>query len=154
MARTKKRSTIKKDDGIWEQLLQLKALTLALGTIHEAQKMQLKIWATLALPQADSVDIKVGLPYLDEDNQVVNQHFVEFDAQATRKPPKDLRRRLEGLGRSVSDLLGDVFTLRVRVNETLIFNVKGKRGKQNLKALMKRLQDADAKANRAGPGPS
>lgn len=149
-----KKSTIKKEDGIWEQLLQLKALTLHLGTIHEAQKMQLKIWAILALPQADSVDIKVGLPYLDEDDHLVNQHFVEFSAEATRKPPANLRKRLQVLGRSVADLLGDVFTLRVKVNNTLIFKVQGKRSKRNVKALVKRLRDADAKNNRSGPRPS
>lgn len=124
-------SSIRRDAGIWEQLLELKAVTLETGTLHEAQVFQLKLWGPLALPQAHDIEIAVGLPHMTShpENKLVEFYRVEVRAKAETAPPRDLKNRLEGLCRSIRTLLGDHFDIIVKINGKTIFLKKGARKK-------------------------
>lgn len=147
---SKQQRKIQKQDGLWAQLHALRGVTLQMGTIHEAQKFQLQVWGELAFPHVEQCEVAVGLPHLDEKLgkvQLVDQHVVEFRLKDTKGkgPPRGFRKTLEVLAKSVKDLLGEVFDVRVKVNKTVIYSVKGKpRKPTDVQALMKRLTDAHA----------
>jgi hypothetical protein len=121
-------SRIKKQKGIWEQLLELKAVTAETGTVHEAQVLQLKLWGFLALPhvQASEMSLAVGLPHMDGE-EARELYRVEYRVKSDARPPRNLKKLLNGLARSVKKLLGDYFTVAVLVNGKTIFLSKGER---------------------------
>jgi hypothetical protein len=140
-----KRSSVRRGDDIANQLMELKGVTQQTGTVHEAQAFQLKLWGLLALSNVRKADLEVavGLPHLEGDN-AVKMYRVEYRATSSAKPPKDLKKRLEALDRSVKWLLGDHFELTVRMDGKAIFVRKGARQKkQNVKRLLDRLKNDD-----------
>lgn len=124
-------SSIRKEAGIWDQLRELKAVTIETGTIHDAQKYQLQMWGWLAAPHADSFEVAVGLPHMESKTEAAEYYIVEYRINATNRPPKNLKNLLEGLTRSIRDLLGDHFTVVVKVNGKVIFMRKGSRKKES-----------------------
>lgn len=122
----------------------LRALTLELGIIHEAQADQLKLWGPLAFPHARDIEISVSLPYLGTNGEIVDQNRVEYRMLAAKRPPADLKKRIAGLDRSVAALLGEHFELTCKINGTSIFFRKAKaRKRTDLSKLMARLKDVD-----------
>jgi hypothetical protein len=143
---------IERQNDIWKQLMSLKALTQELGTIHEAQALQLKIWGSLALPHCHDVEIHVQLPHLKEEagtdgkvsDFLIDTNKVEFRALANDKPPKDLPKMLAGLARSVHTMLGSYFDVGVRINRVPIFIKKGSaKPKMDMTKLITRLRGVD-----------
>jgi hypothetical protein len=116
----------KKDPDIWNQLLELKALTADTGTIHQAQIDQLSLWGWLAFPHTNSFDVAVGLPYLNKsETEAVEFYRIEYRVKATKRPPKNFKSLLEGLDRSIKSLLGNHFETVVTVNGTTIYHKRG-----------------------------
>src|ERR1022692_1429735 len=121
-----------KVDDDWKELLELRAQSELMGTVTlcEAQVIQLKNWAPLAISHANDIEIAVQLPWIENEGtpQEISHSIyrVEFRATATRKKPKDLKKRLLGLDRSIKMMLGDQFETKVKVNGVSIFQSKGK----------------------------
>ena len=148
-------SKIPKDPDIWKQLLELKAITNDTGTVHEAQVQQLQLWGWLACPHAASFEVAVGLPHLggeeNEKGKIVDQKAVEFyrveyRVAADDLPPKNLKKRLDGLNRSVKSLLGDHFTVAVRINGKTIYVQKG--GRRKYVTMRQRIERLNKNATR------
>jgi len=92
----------------WAQLLALRSLTKTIGALHEAQLLQLRYWPRLALPHSTACEARVDLP----------GKTVTFIATLGKsKPPADLVARLEGLNRSVKDLLDPEFAVIVETKD-------------------------------------
>lgn len=130
--------------GLWDQMRSLRTFTEGQEIIADAQTYQLKRWAPLALQHVESVEIQVKL---------TDPPHVEFRAMGvTQKVPDNFQAVLEGLDRSVKDLLGRHWTTRVLVDGAVIFEGVGKaRAKKNIARTIERLQNADAIAKQGTP---
>lgn len=129
--------------GLWDQLRSLRTFTEGQEVIHEAQAYQLKRWAPLALQHVKEIEVAVKL----EDPPVA-----EFRAiGVTMAVPENFTAILEGLDRSVKDMLGRHWTTRVLVDGAVIFEKQGKpRLKKDLARTLERLKNADATAPKQG----
>lgn len=112
----------------WDQLMALRAVTQTTGVLHEAQVLQLRYWPRIALPHSTSCEIAYFQKEKDEVTGALTQRpTIEFRVVLGKaKPPKDLKKRLAGLSRSVKDLLGPDFTVRVKTGKKTIYTSKGK----------------------------
>lgn len=103
----------------WDRLRALQRVTGAVGILHESQKLQLQYWPYVAAPHADNIETHCNL----------NGKTVVFNLTVKKKKaPKDFQARLEGLYRSVQDMLGEDWLVLVNKNNKEIFN--GKRRKE------------------------
>ena len=124
---------IKEDTSVWDQLMELKAMTENTGAVHELQVYQLKMWAALAWKP--TTEIKV---------QTQGKPTVTFCADLNEQPTLNL---LNGLDRSIKDLLGDYFTFKVEDKGVAIFNNPGKKKrKQKVADIIQRLIKEDAQS--------
>jgi hypothetical protein len=90
-----------------EQLLMLKAVTLRLGVLHEAQALQLKMWPLAALPFITKSVAKVD----------VESRTVSFDCEAPSvRKTKKLTQGCTALESWVRFLLWDDSVVFVRIN--------------------------------------
>lgn len=143
------KSSIKKESGIAEQLMELKGITQSAGTLHDAQRAQLRMWGWLGVPHASSFEVRVALPYMTAgEKKLVEQYRVEYHVTADARPPRNLKILLQGLDRSVKWLLGDHFATRVVLNGKAIFVKDGARRKQNVKKLLERLNHDDSASSK------
>lgn len=111
-----------------KQLLALRAITQTTGAIHHGQALQMKYWIRIAVAHSTSAEIAYYTKERDEKTgEVTQQPTIEFRVVLGKaKPPKDLKKRLAGLNRSVKDLLGPDFGVRVKAGKKVIFESKGK----------------------------
>lgn len=108
------------DQAAWAQLNELKQLTLMTGGLHSAQVAHLYAWADLALPHTK----KHGLGWDPE------KRIVEISGnKPIKKQPKNFMNLLNGLDRSVKDLLGQDVELRVRVSGKIVYTSVGQEAK-------------------------
>lgn len=79
-----------------QQLLELRAVTLPWGWLHELQIKQLQMWGMLAIPECKGLQLSVDL----------DRWVVKYDSiiSPESEMPKNL---LDGLARSVRWLLGE-----------------------------------------------
>jgi hypothetical protein len=113
---------------IRKQLLALRAITQTTGALHEAQVVNLKYWIRIAVAHSTSAEIAYFQKERDEKTGLITQEpVIEFRVVLGKgKPPKDFKKRLAGLNRSIKDLLGPDFGVRVKSGKTLIYESKGK----------------------------
>lgn len=90
-----------------EQLLMLKAVTLRLGVLHEAQALQLKLWPLAALPSITKSVAKV-----DVESKTV---FFECEASSLRATKK-LAQGCAALESWVRFMLWDDTTVFIKIN--------------------------------------
>lgn len=95
---------------IQEQLMELKALTEVTGAIHEAQVFQIKAWCQILFDTPVEIQI------------TVEPAVVTLISKSA--PEKNM---LEGLDRSIKFILGEYFTVRVKIDDQEIFSSKGAR---------------------------
>ncbi len=117
------KSTVKRPDDTWEQLMVLRAATATTGVLHEAQVMQMRRWGPLAFQHADEIEFAVGI--YDDEKTKVKTRLVEYRVKATKPAAKNMPKLMAGLCRSVKALLGPEFTVVVKVNGKAIFEEKG-----------------------------
>src|SRR5882672_11360150 len=93
--------------GIWDQLKALRE-TMPDGVIHDAQVYQLKKWGPLAIQHVKEIEIGVKLE---------EPPLVEFCAKGvTMEVPDNFNELLQGLDRSVKELLGRHWATKVLVD--------------------------------------
>jgi len=98
----------------WVQLRLLRELTRSTGALHEAQVTQLKYWPRLTFPNSVSSEFE----YQHEARSLVFRVTIPWWKRSARNQ----KTRLEGLVRSVRDMLGSDMTVRVeRGDGTAIF---------------------------------
>jgi hypothetical protein len=115
------------DKDMWDQLMALRAITQTTGILHEAQIIQLRYWPRIAIPHSISCEVAYFQKEINEEGEVTQVPTIEFRPVLSKaKPPKDLKKRLAGLNRSVKDLLGPNFTVKVKLGKKIIFTSKGK----------------------------
>lgn len=111
-----------------KQLLALRAVTQNTGALHEGQVVQLKYWPRIAIPHSTACEIAYFQKERNEAGVVTRHPVIEFRMTLGKsKPPKNLKSRLAGLSRSVKDLLGPDFGVRVKVGAKVIYQSKGKK---------------------------
>ena len=107
----------------WDQLISLKRVTGAVGVLHESQRQQLTYWPYVAAPHAETVETHCNL----------NEKEVVFNLTIKKKKaPKDFQARLEGLYRSVQDMLGEDWLVLVNRNGKEIFHGKRRKERKDL----------------------
>jgi hypothetical protein len=111
-----------------KQLLALRAITQTTGALHEGQVVNMKYWIRIAVPHSTGAEIAYYQKERDEKTgEITQQPTIEFRVVLGKaKPPKDLKKRLAGLNRSVKDLLGPDFAVRVKSGKATIYESKGK----------------------------
>lgn len=110
-----------------KQLLALRAITQTTGAIHSGQALQMKYWIRIAVSHSTSAEIAYYQKERDEvTGEVTQQPTIEFRVVVKGKAPKDLKKRLAGLNRSIKDLLGPDFVVRVKIAKKVIYESKGK----------------------------
>lgn len=130
-------SELKTDDTIWQQLMPYRVVTERTGIIHDAQKYQLSWWGKILFDgYAEEIEIGATLPWTENEGAPNEVHHddraIEYrltvggGSVKVRQLSPGVTNKLEGLARSVKDLLGDRFTTRVSVNGAVIFESKGK----------------------------
>src|ERR1700690_341131 len=120
---------IKEDKNVWRDLLELKALTENTGAIHELQVYQLKMLARFACE--GSTEIKIN----------TEGHRATFCINVETKPTLHM---LNGLDRSLKDLLGNYWSLIVENNGVAIFTSLGaKKKKRKVSDIIDRLKKQD-----------
>src|ERR1700743_2056847 len=100
-------------EDILGQLLQLKASTALTGAIYEAQVLQLKMWGKLIFEGSPTIKIQVE-PFpliIYEVEKAAEQHL------------------MEGLDRTIKDVIGEQFAVSVDVAGKFIFNSNGQEKK-------------------------
>jgi hypothetical protein len=123
---------IKEDKDLWTQLMELKALTENTGAIHELQVFQLKAWAGMLFEGSTEIQIVVNPKAL-----------ITFCNK--NEPYPDLNA-LNGLARSIKDVLGGYFSFEVKnaQNEVIFTSSGNKKKKRKLSEVMERLKKEDA----------
>ena len=122
----------KEDKSIWDQLMELKAVTELTGAIHELQAYQLKMWAAYSFDNSP-VEIQI---------QTTPKGTVTFKVNLDDSPSLNL---LNGLARSVKSLLGDYFTFILENQGVTIFKDLGlKKKKRKVADIIDRLKKEDA----------
>ena len=94
------------------ELMRLKDLTKRTGVIHEAQQIQLKMWALFLSPKKGSFKVRIDL-----DHSTV---FFEFKSLIK----KYIEHYPQALARSVRHLLGSEWVTKVVVKGKTIFTSK------------------------------
>lgn len=88
------------------------------GELLPAQVVNLKYWPRLALSHSTGSECRYDK----------NARTIEFRVKiGSSKPPKDLRKRLAGLDRSVKEMLGHDVSVTVKVAGKKIFASAGKK---------------------------
>jgi hypothetical protein len=91
------------------QLVQLRDITSRIDALHEAQILQLENWPRIVIQGVTEVTLRVAIP-----KRVVNFEIVA----AGPAPP---RENLVILAKNVRWLLGDEWTIGVRINKKKVF---------------------------------
>ncbi len=99
----------------WSQLVMLRETTG--GELLPAQIVNLKYWPRLAMPHSTSSECRYN-----KDSRTV-EFRVKLGKSAA---PRDLKKRLAGLDRSVKEMLGHACSVIVRASGKKIFESKGK----------------------------
>ncbi len=94
----------------------LRGLTKSTGILHEAQVLNLKYWPRIALPH--SID---SVCAYDAENKIV-EFRMKF---GKKKPPSNLKTRMQGLSRSVKDLLGPEHSIVIKDGKKVLFKSDG-----------------------------
>ena len=89
----------------WTQLRLLREVTRSTGSLHEAHVVQLKYWPRLAMPDSRRSEFSY-----DHDGRALT-----FRVALTwwKRPARNQKARLDGLARSVRDMLGEDMLVRV-----------------------------------------
>lgn len=121
---TEAEGSIKEDKSIWDQLMELKVLTLRTGAISEHQVTQLKMWAGLIYKSTVEIQIIVetdpSVTFIPKIPEYISEHI------------------LKGLSRSTKAILGVQFSVFVKnPNNEVIFSSYGDRSNPKQLKLIK-----------------
>ena len=100
----------------WGQILLLRKMTDLTGVLHEAQVQQLKIWPLLAVPNASSSEFT-----WDPDMKVV-EFVLRLNPKAPFLTADETLMRLQGLDRSVKQMLGDGWHITVSFGKKSVYS--------------------------------
>lgn len=109
------------------QLLRLRSLTNRIGALHEAQALQLRLWPFTIDSDLDKAEARV-----DVEGRRIAWTW-EAKHPPKWKPDRPYLFRLEELLKSVHLMLGDTWTVTIKVNGKTIFPVNKKNGKSKRK---------------------
>lgn len=116
---------------VWEQLMTLRGMTESTGAIHEAQILQLKYWIRLAVPHAVKyADMEISVPDEDGTNDKIVRYHVQLPDPQKKwlglkvedGAPKNFSELLQGLIRSVHDLLGPDWKVEIYNGDKILLN--------------------------------
>jgi hypothetical protein len=100
----------------YEQLMALKALTKETGVLHDAQVFQLKLWP-LVMTHATKSEFTVDFDFKD----------IIFNITETKgKVPTQFTKRLKLLCKYTQNLLGEDWTVTVKLKNKPRYTLKGK----------------------------
>lgn len=89
---------------VWEQLGQLKLLTMRLGVLHEAQIKQLKIWPRVFFQNSNKSQFSVD----------IEKKSIVFDVWQNSSKDNALEKKApEILDQNTKELLGDDWSVRI-----------------------------------------
>lgn len=89
---------------VWEQLGQLKLLTMRLGVLHEAQIKQLKIWPRVFFQNSNKSQFSVD----------IEKKSIVFDVWQNSSKENALEKKApEILDQNTKELLGDDWSVRI-----------------------------------------
>jgi hypothetical protein len=116
---------LREDPELFNQLMELKALTELTSSLHELQVYQLKMYAALMFNENSNTpaEIQVNL----------DKPTVTFCVDLINQP--DLNT-LNGLARTIKSLLGEYFSIVVKDQDNIIFTSPGTK-KPKLKQRLK-----------------
>jgi hypothetical protein len=96
-----------------EQVHAMRDLSRITGALSDVQILNLKMWALLAAPHADRAEVTWDCATKDID--------IELKLAKKKKEPPEFDNLLGGLDRSIKDLLGHDWLVRVRVRNKVVF---------------------------------
>ena len=99
----------------YEQLMSLKVLTRETGILHDAQVFQLKLWP-LVMTHAIKSEFTADFDFKD----------LIFNLETQGKAPTKFTKRLRLLCTYTQNLLGDDWSVTVKVKGKPVFTLKGK----------------------------
>lgn len=95
-----------------KQLLLLRDLTARTGLLHDAQRLQLRMWPIVLFTHAKKCEERVNI----QDKEV---DFIIL--QTKGKPPEDMEKRFASLNEWTKWLLGPDWLIRVKLRDKMIF---------------------------------